>query len=193
MIRISCFIFLVLSSFATDKIDNEFLEKKQKLRNEYRVKFSEVLLKADRVEISIVKFDEDIGESGSPFADVDDKEKIKVFNFGQTSVLKKRMLLKAEKDEVLKILSKGISNPDSSGGALCHYPIHGLKVYKKDKLIYEATFCWVCGNFGFHYPDGSKYLGTTKEMEKLFTKLMPIPQSEIERFNKKISNKDSQK
>ena len=68
---------------------------------------------------------------------------------------------------------------------MCHFPIHGIRVYTGDDLLHEGTFCWVCGNFSFSYPQGSGWLDTNVELKEIFTNLAPIPQSEMDRFYKK--------
>ncbi|MGI9239397.1 MAG: hypothetical protein ACR2RV_01270 [Verrucomicrobiales bacterium] len=56
---------------------------------------------------------------------------------------------------------------------------------ERDKL-FEATFCWVCGNFSFSYPSGSEWLDTSAALQKVMEALMPIPREELERFYKKF-------
>jgi hypothetical protein len=31
-------------------------------------------------------------------------------------------------------------------GAMCHYPVYGLRFFSRGKLFLEATLCWQCGN-----------------------------------------------
>ncbi len=33
------------------------------------------------------------------------------------------------------------------GGAFCHFPIHGVRVYAGDAIIFYSSFCWKCSNF----------------------------------------------
>ena len=80
---------------------------------------------------------------------------------------------------------KQFEKPAHGGGAMCHFPIHGLRIYKGEKVLYEGTFCWMCSNFSIQYPRGTAWLDTSADLKKLFTKLMPIPQTEMDRFYKK--------
>ena len=36
---------------------------------------------------------------------------------------------------------------DRLGGAMCHYPAYGLRMYRGDMLLFETTVCWECQNF----------------------------------------------
>lgn len=36
---------------------------------------------------------------------------------------------------------------DRLGGAFCHYPAYGLRLYRNDVLLFETTVCWECQNF----------------------------------------------
>ena len=144
------------------------------------------------MEISIVKFDGMVEEEDdNPFDGFEDEDKPKTETikvsayYKKTTILQKRTLNKKEKTELLGVLSKQISKKETNSGALCHIPIHGIKVFKGNHIILESTFCWKCENFTFSYPNNSVFLGTNKEMETLFKKLIPIPQAEIDRFNNK--------
>jgi hypothetical protein len=78
--------------------------------------------------------------------------------------------------------------PDTGGGAMCHYPIHGLRVWKEENMLFESSFCWACGNYSFDYDDVvSKWMGLSPGLEQMMKELMPIPEAEIRRFEKKDS------
>ena len=36
---------------------------------------------------------------------------------------------------------------DRLGGAFCHYPAYGFRLYRDDILLFETTVCWKCQNF----------------------------------------------
>ena len=167
------------------KIDGEFYEKLNQIEYKYRKDFSKIILDADKVEIFIVKFDE-LKTINTNF---DDEKFIKTMSNKQTEILQKKVLSKNETNLILTILSNQIKSPDNESHIDCHYPIHGIKIYKQNALIFESTFCWFCSNFDFKYPINNGTLKTTKEMEQTFKKLLPIPQSEIDRFNQKYKKK----
>jgi hypothetical protein len=47
-----------------------------------------------------------------------------------------------------------------TGGSMCHFPVYGLRFYKKEKLMFQTSLCWACENF---YVDtkffGSNWIG----------------------------------
>ena len=75
-----------------------------------------------------------------------------------------------------------ILHSDSITSLPFHFPIHGIRIYSGEELLHEGTFCWVCGNFSFSYPQGSAWLDSNAEF---YERLLPIPQSELDRFHKK--------
>lgn len=149
---------------------------------EYRQAIAKQVLHADRVIVHIVSFDDLSDEDffGDP------KDQISVSPYGKvTKSIKEKELSGKERNELLPALAEQIAKPGHMGGALCHFPVHAVRVYHGERLIYEGTFCWVCENFGFTYPSGAAWLDTSEEMEAVFNQLLPIPDTELERFRKK--------
>ncbi len=72
------------------------------------------------------------------------------------------------------------------GGAMCHYPIHAIRVWSGEHLIFHTSFCWMCGNFYFEYPDFTvRWTGIQgTKLKEVVNELMPIPQEVIDRFKK---------
>ena len=181
MIGIFLIILVSLISCAAEDIDEKFLWKLDAIRTEFRRDLAKEILSADKVELSVVKFDA-LSKGGF----VNKSETIAIHIGGKRcEVLQKKNLLEKEKSSVLKALTTQLVNPKAENSVFCHYPIHGLKVWKKDKLVFESSFCWVCNNFYLELPRGYIELATTEEMKSVFNKLLPIPKSEMERFKKK--------
>jgi hypothetical protein len=68
-------------------------------------------------------------------------------------------------------------------GVLCHYPIHGIRVWKGEEILLQSSICWHCGNMGFDYPDGAGFITIEmRELKQICDELLPIPEKEIERF-----------
>ena len=63
-----------------------------------------------------------------------------------------------DRKKLLDALSSAIATPEQSGGALCHFSIHGVRIYRGKELFYEGTFCWFCKNFSFGYPSSASWL-----------------------------------
>jgi hypothetical protein len=109
------------------------------------------------------------------------------------AVISQKILDSSQSKELLLALAEQIAKPVHTGGFLCHLPVHGVRVYSGEpsgkpfdsKLIYSGTFCWVCHNFGFTYPDGAEWLDTNSKLKDIFNKLLPVPKEELERLKRK--------
>ena len=177
-------LYMCLPCIAQDDLDFEFYDALEKAEAKYRVGKAALIKKADRVVVYLVDFDgisdEDVFGGG------DDSETISIAPYGmRTKILSTKEIEAGDRKRLLETLSKKIVEPEHTGGAFCHFPIHGIRIYAGEDILHEGTFCWVCGNFAFSYPQGSGWLDTNSELEKIFTKLIPIPQSELDRFHKK--------
>ena len=169
---------------AQDDLDSEFYDALEKTKAKYRVGKAALIKKADRVVVYLVGFDgisdEDVFGGG------DDRETILIAPYGKrTKILSTKEIGEADRKRLLETLSNKIAEPEHTGGAFCHFPVHGIRIYDEEDLLHEGTFCWVCGNFAFSYPQGSGLLDMNGDLKKIFTKLIPIPQSELDRFHKK--------
>lgn len=158
-------------------------------RAAYRVAIAKQIRQAKIVEIVLLRFD------GLRKVDAfdDDEERFPVAPYeATTSVISEKKLNASQSKELLLALASQIEKPEHEGGAFCHYPIHGVRVYSAEpsgpfdsKLIYAGSFCWVCDNFGFAYPDGAEWLDTNSKLQAVINKLLPVPRKESERFEKK--------
>ena len=196
--KISTIIGLVLflpTLFAEDSPLENYYNRLEKIEAQYRSEYANLLLKADRVVLFIVDFDESSHSKaeedpfgGDPTPGAQGKILItpyKVF----TPILKEKVLTEKERFQILPVLARQVAVEEHSGGAFCHFPIHGIRIFQEDTLLHEGTFCWVCGNFSFSYPRGSTWLDTTKELEQVFSNLLPVPKKELEKFEKKYRRK----
>ncbi|TWT79493.1 hypothetical protein CA13_08950 [Planctomycetes bacterium CA13] len=75
---------------------------------------------------------------------------------------------------------------DRLGGAFCHYPAYGFRLYRSDLLLFETTVCWQCQNFYVPRFDADKKRYThgwygfandakAKALLKLFRSHLPHP------------------
>lgn len=168
----------------------ELDQQRQKIQDSYRAARAKELLAATKVEVFITRYD-DIEMVEGLFAAEDNDKRIRIDPYNaSTAILQRKELAEAERKELMAAFAKQLAVPRQTGGALCHYPIHGLRIYSGEDLLHSGTFCWKCGNWGFRYPDGSSdWLDTSEELEKLFSKLLPIPEEERKRF--KAENPES--
>ena len=83
---------------------------------------------------------------------------------------------------------------DWGGGAMCHFPIHAVRLFRGDELIFQTSLCWKCDNYFIEYPDdfeSATWVGFSKTgIETFLNKELPIPKSEIERFDAKYGRKE---
>ncbi|MEO1857952.1 MAG: hypothetical protein ABGY95_11400 [Rubritalea sp.] len=177
-------LYMCLPCIAQKDLDSEFYKAIEKAEAKYRVGKAALIKKADRVVVYLVDFD---GISDDDvFGGGDGSETISIAPYGKrTKILSTKEIGPGDRKRLLETLSKKIAEPKHTGGAFCHFPIHGIRIYAGEDLLHEGTFCWVCGNFVFSYPQGAGWLDTNAELKKIFTKLIPIPQSELDRFHKK--------
>jgi hypothetical protein len=166
---------------------------------EYRRGFAESLRSAGRIELYIVSFDGFVEEPKPGWVVPDmPKNPIRVVRYGAvTGILDTRVIEdQADRKALLNALASQIAKARHTGGAFSHRPHYGIRIYPKRDAseppvgpILESTFCWRCENFGFEYPDGSTaWLDTSAEMEKVFKRILPIPEQELGRYPKNPSN-----
>ena len=188
-------LVIPLNAFAQDKSPDEvYAERIETARAEYRVAIAKQIRGAKIVEIALLRFD-DVRK-----VDLlnDDEQRFPIAPYeATTSVISQRKLTAVEMKPLLFELAKQIERPKHTGGALCHFPIHGVRVYSDEpsgepfdsKILYSGTFCWACGNFGFEYPDGAEWIETNGKLKDIFNQLLPVPKGEVERFNKTYPSK----
>jgi hypothetical protein len=177
--------------------EKKFDEAKEKARLAYRKELADVLALADKIEVYLLDFEmEGTDASFSEWHTRLDEGEFPIIPYGEISKILKTVVLTAEqRQEFLPLLQKEVGfQGEDSGGAFCHFPIHGVRVSSGDKILYQSSFCWHCGNFSMTYPDGSTWCGLSdRAIAAAFGKLMPIPQSEIDRFEAVLGGKGKKK
>ena len=189
MKSVALFIMLLgscLTTFAEEDPWDAFRSDVHDAEVKFRKSISKMLMAADRVVIYLVDFE---GESKEQ-VDPDDEKSIEIKPYkSRTKIIQKKELAAEDRKNLLKALCEQIAWPNHTGGAFCHYPIHGIRIYQGKELLHEGTFCWMCANFSFSYPDGgSAWLDTSTELKQIFMSLLPIPKDELERFYKEFPN-----
>jgi hypothetical protein len=180
-----------------EAIDRSFIDGLFKLQAAYRKSLAGVLASADKVEVFLLDFemqDADayrvVGWDSLPPAF------FPIPPYGSKSkILQQKTLSPDQIQKLLPVLQENVGVEANHGGAFCHYPIHGVRLWSGEKLVFQSSFCWACQNFYVMYPDrDAGWVGvSTKELEKVMEELMPIPQKELERFRKKNEPKPAPK
>lgn len=169
------------SAIGEDDAESIFFADIAKAQQKYRASYAETLRKADRTIVYLVDF-----EIKAPSAIGEDSIYIPSYK-KSSKILATKELKDEEGSKMLEALARQVAKPDHTGGAFCHFPIHGIRIYRKGEEIYEGTFCWACSNFSFAYPGGdSEWLDTSEELKQVFLEVLPIPEEELERFRKKF-------
>ncbi|MEK7950164.1 hypothetical protein [Luteolibacter soli] len=173
--------------------ESRFYEAKSKIDSDYRRDFAEALSKGETIEVYLLDFETERTPSDFLYWDTRlEEDEFPIIPYGAKSkILKRAILTDDQKRDFLPKLQKVIGvQGDVGGGAFCHMPIHGVRITAGEKIIFQSSFCWKCGNFAFTYPDRPAWIEIHgSEIAEAFNKLMPIPQSEIDRFESKYGKK----
>jgi hypothetical protein len=107
---------------------------------------TEALPSFDRVELYAVSF-----PKRDPFSDETPKRKatsktFPVRPYGAHADIHAHVTLKGADCVDLRTAWQSLAF-DRLGGAFCHYPAYGFRLYRGDQLLFETTVCWECQNF----------------------------------------------
>jgi hypothetical protein len=161
----------------------------EKAQSDYRKAFGASLSKATRIEVLLLDFKVERYEGWTEGAWEYElpKDKFPITPYKSvTRILKSRVLTAVEMKKLLPALQATVGVETDAGGAMCHFPIHGLRVWQDDRLIFHTSFCWMCSTFYLEYPDFTVHwtgIQGTK-LKDAMLELMPIPPAELERFKK---------
>lgn len=185
------------ASAKLEKAETAYFRDQEIAKKNYRKALAVVLDDAARAEIYLLDFEvvHLPKKSGDPFESAPPipANTFVIAPYHATSkILKSRLIKGAELGKLLPHLKQTVGVEENTYGAMCHMPIHGIRVWDKDHhILFESSFCYKCSNFFITYPNyrgGSpQWTGLSqKEFEKVMTELMPIPQSELDRFEAKF-------
>lgn len=182
----------VFASEGADKLrkaEDAFSESQKKQEATFRSDVAGALLHATRCEVYLLDFDMSDVIENSPFKDYpSDSDHFPIRPYRRESKILKRIEVKGtDLQKLLPTLAPVIGVAENTYGALCHNPIHGIRVYDGPTLLLETSFCYGCSNFFMTYPySGSHWVGlNSAALEKALSAFMPIPDSEKTRFNAK--------
>ncbi len=166
----------------------KYYKEKDDIQGRYRVRFSEALKYADAAEVLLLSFtpDREIPEGK-------ESEYLLISPYGSYSKIIERKKLTGESLTECRSKTVKLLQEPYLAGPLCHFPIHGIRLFRGEKLIFETSLCWHCSNYFIRYPDDfdeASWVGfASDDLEKFLKKELPIPQSEIDRFNAKYGKK----
>jgi hypothetical protein len=163
---------------------------KQAIRANYQSALAGIIAHANRVEVFLLDFelleDEEI-------AKIKEEGRFPIRPYDATTRILKRLTLKGDAIAAAKENFQNLLKKEGQGsGAACHFPIHGIRFFKDDELLFETSICWQCANYYISYPDDLKatWVGLFDEKLKEFLmQQMPVPKKELDRFEAKYPKK----
>ena len=166
---------------------------KSKIQSDYRADLAKALAKGDRIEVYLLDFEMEDTRSDYLFWDtrLEDNE-FPIIPYGSKSkILKRSVLTDEQRKDFLPKLQKVVGTQDNKVGPLGgHVPFHGVRIYSEEHIIFQSSFCWMFSNFAVNYPDAPSWVVMNGgDLFAAFRKIMPIPQSEIDRFEAQFGKK----
>ncbi len=161
----------------------KYYKEKSDIQARYRARLAEALKHADGAEILLLSF-----TPVKTIPEGEDEKYFPILPYDSHAEILDRKRIHEEKvvkgrDATVKLLQE---KEDLGGGAFCHFPIHGIRLYRGEDLIFQTSLCWECANYYIEYPDDfetASWVGFDgKPLKEFLMKEMPIPESEINRF-----------
>lgn len=167
---------------AKERAADEFHLGMEVLRGMYRKRMAALISQATRVEVLLLDFSMGKEDRTKPSLGM-----FGIEDFKNTPILASHLCTPKELKELIPVLSNAVGGQPHQGGAGCHYPIHGLRVWVGTELAFDTSICWYCGNFMMDYGRGvgcENHTDGFRELKPILMRLMPIPEDEITRFKK---------
>jgi len=181
---------------AISDAESKFYDAKSKIESDYRADLAKAIAKGDRIDVYLLDFEVEDTPSDFLFWDTrleEDEFPITPYG-GKSKILKRSELNEEQRKEFLPKLQAVIGfEGEDHGGAFCHFPIHGVRVFAGKQIIFQSSFCWKCSNFSISYPDAPAWVGIRgSELFDAFNGIHKIPQSEIDRLEAKLGIRKSE-
>ncbi|MGV3664199.1 MAG: hypothetical protein ACO1TE_28760 [Prosthecobacter sp.] len=188
---------LNLAAWAESEIDakldaarTEYFNESQKVEAAYRKSLSQALSSATRIEVCLLEFEmtkvKETDHDGD-WALGMPEDQFPIIPYGkQSKILKRKVLTADEVQLLLPGLQRTIAVEKGAGGAFCHFPVHGIRVWNHDdQIVFQTSICHHCGNFYMTYPFGGVAWTPLSDTAfgEVLEKLMPVPQTEKDKFD----------
>jgi len=101
-----------------------------------------------------------------------------------SKILQRRQLPPAERKAFLLGLKRVLSIDGVHTGGMCHLPTYGIRIWAGNYVVFQTSLSTCCGNLEVTYPtQGAEPMGYhDPDFEAILQRALPIPQSEIDRF-----------
>ena len=151
----------------------------EKADREYRAAIAATFKYADRIEVFLLDFDWGVGNyrvnEEEPVFQIDNQRS------GETQIFKQTTVPTKDIPQWCAATTKLLLSQRFDGGAFCHLPIHGIRIWAHDHLLFQTSLCWHCQTYYFAYPDVTQSLAISRDgadLEKLCKDVMPVPPHE---------------
>lgn len=170
------------------KARSAFYDQMRVAQRDYRRRLSEIILKADKIEVFLLDFTIPEVESDA----VTGIETFPIVPYSKdTRIIKKAVLGQGDLQAFKEAVVSALTGEENEGGVMCHYPIHGIKIFRSNEPVFQTSLCWACGNYYVEYPNGASWDQMTMgfgQLKDLLDKHMPIPPEEMEKFRRKTGS-----
>jgi hypothetical protein len=156
----------------------------------YRKDLAEAISAAMEIEVFLLDFETEKVDSGHYHWDTrQPRDRFPIVPYGSTSrILQRKRLSQDEVKALMPSLKATVGVEKNTYGAMCHFPVHGIRIRNGADVIFQTSICYECMNFYVEYSDGGQEASWTglssKEFQEVMMRLMPVPASQIERFEK---------
>ncbi len=170
---------------ALSEAKSDYYKGEEKLATSYRARLADLLSHADSVEIYRLDF-----SMAGKREEGRESDFFPIKPYGEVSeILARKRLTGEDLNACRKVAGELLRAPETWGGALCHYPSHGVRVLKGKEVVFESSFCWKCSNYYVTFPNNAEGSASwcviaTDGIQRFLEEQLPIPQSELDRFDK---------
>lgn len=163
--------------------NRKFFKAKRAIEADYRTRLADIIGYANRVELFLLDF-----EPTSDLEKIPEPDRFYVTPYKSAAKILNRVKAKPDVADLAKQHFQRLlrTREDREGGALCHMPVHGVRFFKDNNLLFQTSLCWMCSNYFVTYPDDyetATWVGMHDEaLKAFFLQQMPIPADLRERF-----------
>jgi len=170
-----------------EKPEFEFFTAMVAAKTAYRKSLAEALQNADDVQLFLLDFKtQPVKNPGDPHWENSlPLDLFPIVTRNQVSkILQRRQLPPAERKAFLSGLKRVLSIDGVHTGGMCHLPIYGIRIWAGNYVVFQTSLSIYCRKLEVTYPSqGAEPMGYhDPDFEAILQRALPIPQSEIDRF-----------
>jgi len=147
---------------------------------EYRKTLAQILGTGDRIEIYLLNWQARVPPAKSwELAEPNVPENyFPALSFKElVPIVDRKMLEGPEMKRLLSRLQVNLAEQDPGMGARCHYPAHGIRVWRGEDLLFRNTICFQCSNIYVDVMGEQDLVGLTDPtLQDVMLAHLPIPE-----------------